>query len=272
MYDTSLKATHSLLDNCPVALLLTAENGEICGFNPAFSALLGDAADTLKEATLPDGLITPLLGPGTVVNWIMPDGDERWLTVETCTVDTTPGMTARFYQDVTEKLRLKNERDSLQATLKEQALRDEQLPGLLSRYGIEVSLEPLVSRSRRYDSPLSLVCISIDSSQDRDKAVTKISYLLKDQTRWADLVGCTDGHDFILILQETTQGSALQLVDKLATRITQMNNSAEHPIHACYGITECRKNDDVDSMLERAEAALTDARQSDSGTVIATEA
>ena len=272
MEDLSHSAALSLLQSNPIATLLIDNNGKIQGFNSAFAALLGEAAITLKGASPADGLVTSLLGPGTLINWIMPDGDERWLTVETCTVDTAPGMTARFYQDVTEKLRLKNERDSLQAALKEQALRDEQLPGLLSRYGIEVSLEPLVSRSRRYNSPLSLVCISIDSSQDRDKAVTKISYLLKDQTRWADLVGCTDGHDFILILQETTQGSALQLVDKLATRITQMNNSAEHPIHACYGITECRKNDDVDSMLERAEAALTDARQSDSGTVIATEA
>ncbi|HDN69245.1 MAG TPA: diguanylate cyclase [Gammaproteobacteria bacterium] len=272
MKDLSHSTALSLLQSHPIAMLLIDGNDKIQGFNNAFAALLGEAAATLQGASPADGLVTSLLGPGTLINWIMPDGDERWLTVEACTVDTDPGMTARFYQDVTEKLRLRNERDSLQAALKEQALRNEQLPGLLSRYGIEVSLEPLVSRSRRYDSPLSLVCISIDSSHDRDKAVTKISYLLKDQTRWADLVGCTDGHDFILILQETTQGSALQLVDKLATRITQMNNSAEHPIHACYGITECRKNDDVDSMLDRAEAALTDARQSDSGTVIATEA
>jgi len=271
MEDLSHSAALSLLQSNPIAMLLIDDNGKIQGFNNAFAALLGEAATTLQGASSADGLVTSLLGPGTVINWIMPDGDERWLTVETCTVDTAPGMTARFYQDVTEKLRLKKERDALQKKLKQQALRDERLPGLLSRYGIEVSLEPLVSRSRRYETPLSLVCISVDSSQDRDKAVTRISYLLKDQTRWADLVGCTAGHDFILVLQETNQGSALQLVDKLATRITQMNNSAEHPIHACYGITECRKNDDAESMLERAETALTDARQSDSGTVIATQ-
>ena len=272
MEDLSHSVALSLLQSNPIAMLLIDDNGKIQGFNSAFATLLGEAASTLQGASPADGLVTSLLGPGTVVNWIMPDGDERWLTVETCSVDTAPGMTARFYQDVTEKLRLKKERDALQKKLKQQALKDELLPGLLSRYGIEVSLAPLVSRSRRYNTPLSLVCISIDSSQDRDKAVTKISYLLKDQTRWADLVGCTDGHDFILVLQETTQGSALQLVDKLATRITQINNSAEDQIRACYGITECRKNDDAESMLERAEAALTDARQSDSGTVIATQA
>ncbi|MEN8204740.1 MAG: diguanylate cyclase [Pseudomonadota bacterium] len=271
MKDLSHAATLSLLQSNPTAMLLIDDNGIIQGLNSAFAALLGEAAATLQGASQADGLVTSLLGPGAVINWIMPDGDERWLAVETCTIDDAPGITVRFYQDVTEKLRLKKERDALQRELKKQALKDEQLPGLLSRYGIEISLEPLVSRSRRYNTPLSLVYISIDSGQERDKAITKISYLLKDQTRWADLVGCTAGYDFILVLQETTQGAALQLVDKLATRITQMNNSAEHPIRACYGITECQKNDDVESMLERAESALSDARQNDSGTVIANQ-
>ena len=268
MHDIPLQTARALLDNCPLALLLIADDGSICGFNRAFSTLVGDAADTLKNATQPDDLITPLLGPASVINWIMPDGDERWLAVESSTIDAAPGLTVRFYQDVTEKLRLKKEREALQKALKQQAIKDEQLPGLLSRYGIEISLEPLVSRSRRYNTPLSLVCVSIDSSQDRDKAITKISYLLKDQTRWADLVGCTSGHDFILVLQETTQAAALQLVDKLATRITHMNNSAESPIHACYGVTESQKNDDAESILERAEAALSKARQNDCGTAV----
>jgi len=126
-----------------------------------------------------------------------------------------------------------------------------------------------VSASRRYNSPLSLVCISIESDMDRDKALKKISYLLKDQTRWADLVGCNADRDFILILQETTRDSALQLVDKLVTHITQTNESAETGIRACFGVTQCQRNDDAESMLERAEAALSEARQNDSGTAIA---
>ena len=59
MYDTSLKAAHSLLESCPVALLLVAENGNICGFNATFRTLVGDAADMLKEAPQPDGPIAP---------------------------------------------------------------------------------------------------------------------------------------------------------------------------------------------------------------------
>ena len=174
MKDLSHSAALSLLQSNPTAMLLIDDNGKIQGFNSAFAALLGEAATTLKGASQADGLVTSLLGPGTVINWVMPDGDERWLAVESSTIDDAPGITARFYQDVTEKLRLKNERNALQDKLKQQALKDEQLPGLLSRYGIEVSLEPLVSRSRRYNTPLSLVCIGIETIMERDKAVTKI--------------------------------------------------------------------------------------------------
>jgi GGDEF domain-containing protein len=269
MYDTSLKTAHALLDNCPVALLLIAENGDIHGFNPAFSALVGDAADTLQAASQPDGLIMPLLGPETVISWIMPDGDERWLAVDTASVGDTPGITARFYTDITEKQRLKKERDALQIKLGEQAIRDTQLPSLLSRYGIQVSLEPMVSRSRRYNSPLSILTMGIATTGDRDQALRKMVQLLSDQTRWADLVGCNASHDFILVLQETTQDSALILVDKLVAQIARLNETAETPVAACYGVTRCQKNDDAASMLERAESALTEARRNDSGTSIA---
>jgi len=171
MYDISLKTAHALLDNCPVALLLVAENGDIRGFNPAFRTLVGAAADTLQAASQPDGLIGPLLGPDTLISWIMPDGDERWLAVDTASIEDTPAITARFFTDVTEKRRLKEERDALRVRLGEQSIKDEQLPSLLSRYGIQISLEPMVSRSRRYNSPLSILTMGIATAGDRDQTL-----------------------------------------------------------------------------------------------------
>ena len=82
-------------------------------------------------------------------------------------------------------------------------------------------------------------------------------------------MGCNASHDFILVLQETTQDSALILVDKLAAQIDRVNATAATPVSACYGVTQCQKNDDAVSMLERAESALTEARRNDSGTSIA---
>ena len=269
MQNTTLETAHALLENCPLALLLVTDSGSICGFNRSFRALVGDTADMLMDTTPPDGLITPLLGPGTLVNWIMPDGDERWLSVTVTAIAETPGVNARFYTDVTETLRFKKERDRLQARLAEESFKDGLLPSLLSRYGIQMSLDPMVARSRRYNAPLSIITMGIETDGERDKALRKTVSLLSDQTRWADLVGCNASHDFILVLQETTQDSALVLVDKLAAQIERLNETADSPVTACFGVTQCQKNDDAVSMLERAESALTEARRNDSGTSIA---
>jgi len=269
MQNTTLKTAHALLESCPLALLLVTENGHIRGFNQAFKTLVGDTADTLLDASQPGDLIMPLLGPGTLVNWVMPDGDERWLAVTVTAIEETPGVNARFFADVTEQLRFKKERDSLQARLAGESFRDSLLPSLLSRYGIQMSIEPMVSRSRRYNAPLSIITMGIETDGERDKTLRSMVSLLSDQTRWADLVGCNASHDFILVLQETTQDSALVLVDKLAAHIESLNETTDSPVTACFGVTQCQKNDDAVSMLERAESALTEARRNDSGTSIA---
>ena len=96
-----------------------------------------------------------------------------------------------------------------------------------------------------------------------------MSLLLKDQTRWADLVGCNNEGDFILVLQEATRDSALQLVEKISARLAAENTDSPEPVLACYGIAQCDKNDDAVSLLERAESAMAEARNSESRTSIA---
>ena len=64
---------------------------------------------------------------GTLISWIMPDGDTRWLAVEAFGIDGEPGSSAHFYTDVTEKLRLRQERDALASELQSQSLYDASL-------------------------------------------------------------------------------------------------------------------------------------------------
>jgi len=268
MKNLSFKDALALLDICPMAMLLIGQDNNIHGCNQAFTALTGESAATLDNDTQ-QPLLAPLLGEATIINWVTPDGDERWLAVETVAVGDAD-VIARFYLDVTEKLQLKKERDALAVELSEQALHDERLTGLLSRYGILVTMAPLVARSRRYSSPLSIIAMSVDNEEERDTVLRKLSFLLKDQTRWADLVGCNGARNFILVLQETARDSALQLVEKLSARLATMSETATEPILASYGIAQCEKNDDATSLLERAESALDEARTSESRISIAT--
>jgi diguanylate cyclase (GGDEF)-like protein len=270
MKDVPLTDAIALLESCPLAMLLV-EQGRISYFNQAFADLLGTAASGLIRGSAPDELVAPLLAGHALMNWIMPDGDERWLAIETVAVTDRTDAFVHFYQDRTERLRLKQERDELADQLERQSMRDATLPGLLSHYGLQVTLEPMVSRCRRYNHPLTVVAMSIvtNPQEARARALVQVAHLLKDQTRWADLIGCNSGHDFILVLQETTQDAALQLVDKLTTRVNGLSDSLGATLHPCFGITQCQKHDDAESMLERADAALMEARNNDSGRSIA---
>jgi PAS domain-containing protein len=62
MKDVPLHEALSLLDLCPMAMLLE-EDGRIRTYNQAFSALLGEAADGLVRGAPPDDLVTPQLDP-----------------------------------------------------------------------------------------------------------------------------------------------------------------------------------------------------------------
>jgi GGDEF domain-containing protein len=271
MKDLALNEAMNLLDNCPVAMLLQDGNGRLRACNRAFASLAGINAESITGSAPPDDLLAPLLGNGTLINWITADGDERWLTVEVVTIDDSPGDMARFYLDITEQLRLRKTCDALTEQLSEQTIRDERLPSLLSRKGILVSLEPLVARSRRYNSPLTIVTMGISTEPEsaRDQLLPHTVSVLKNQTRWADLIGCNKSQDFILILQETAQDAALQLVEKLDEQVEHMRTSSDNSLQACYGITQCQKNDNASELLERAESALAEARVNDSGRSIA---
>ena len=200
----------------------------------------------------------------------MPGGEERWLAIEVIDVPEMDGIQARFYNDISEKLRLRHERDALREELENQSLHDPEISSLLSRRGILVSIAPLVARSRRYNSPLSVITMAVsrvDGSTGTE--VADITALLRDQTRWADLVGRIHDDGFVLVLQETTRDAALELVEKLAGQIDRMNAGEDQPLKACYGITECQKHDDADSLLERAEQALAEAGNNETGRAIA---
>ena len=270
MHDISLKQALKLLDMAPQPMLLLEESGTVRGFNSAFRALVGEEAGDASDLSLDPGLLQPLLGTSTVVNWIMPGGDERWLAIDVLEVPELPGMQARFYPDITEKLRLRHERDALEEELEQQTLHDRENPGLLSRRGLLVSLAPLVARCRRYNSPLSIIALTAHGAANTPATMlADITSLLRDQTRWADLLGRNSDAAFILVLQETTRDAALEMVEKLAGHIDRMNEDSTSVITACYGITECQKHDDAEALLERAEQALAEAATNETGRAIA---
>ncbi|MFN2308985.1 MAG: GGDEF domain-containing protein [Gammaproteobacteria bacterium] len=266
MQDTlALEQALTLIDNGPDPLLLLDAEDRVVATNAALRALLGAEADGLigrRAAELAGSRLEPLFV--TRGSFAFQDAGQRPGYFFAHDLRLPPGaraVRARLLRDITEREHLHAENERLQAELQAQALYDP-LTGLLNPRGLMVALEPQVSRSRRYNSPLAVVVMDVYATQDG--LLTRVSQILKDQLRWADVIGHSEDHEFILILPETRRHDALSLTDKLNERLTrEFPGSAS--VWAAYGVVEWQKTDDAGSLLSRARAALAQARAARDG-------
>lgn len=126
-------------------------------------------------------------------------------------------------------------------------------PGLLEESAIDSVLQAEVSRSRRYHNPLTVVLVRVLGGALRD-----IARLLRDQVRWADLIGRREADELLLVLPETDAFAATQLVRKLEAALLRdvANGDSGLRLAVCFGVAEWRRGDNVRFLLERARSDL----------------
>jgi len=82
--------------------------------------------------------------------------------------------------------------------------------------------------------------------------------------REVDCVARMGGEEFLLVLAGTSQRDALLAAERLALGLRDMivsQNEPETRITASMGITEYRKGEEIQTMLERVDKALYDAKR-----------
>jgi diguanylate cyclase (GGDEF)-like protein len=98
------------------------------------------------------------------------------------------------------------------------------LTGLFNRRAFEKKIQEEFERSKRYHNPLSLLILDIDNFKrindtyghhGGDAALVKISETFREKTRQSDFPSRYGGEEFVLILPETDQDSALQVGSKI---------------------------------------------------------
>lgn len=263
MKDTlALDQALALLDNTPDPLLLLDASERVVGCNAALRTLLGASLDRLlgrSAAELAGTSLYVLIACKDTFAYLGAGDQHAYFTP--LDLRLPPGaaaVRARLLRDVTESEHLRVEREHLQSELEAQALHDS-VTGLLNRRGLMVALEPQVSRSRRYNSPLSLVIMDVYGTQAEDGFLQRVSQILKDQLRWADVIGCGDDRTFIMALPETRRDDAMALTTKLNDCLAR-EFSGNRAAWAAYGVVEWQKTDNANALLKRAQIALEQAR------------
>lgn len=153
-----------------------------------------------------------------------------------------------------------------------QALRDS-LTGLPNRTAYNERMESEMARWKRYQSPLSLIIWDVDhfkkindtfGHKAGDKVLLLIARQLSAHSRETDFISRFGGEEFTMLLPNTNKESALILANQLRATIekTGFNSSGNAVVVTIScGIAEFSPGDNDESVFERADKALYQAKQ-----------
>ena len=286
MEGPSLDLSQHIINNAPAAILITDDAGLVLWCNEtlgswtdcATSSCIGRTEAAILGAPAPTNTVKHFPtsnGPFTLGK----TGNGNPRRVMRCPLPPLGGQQAIIYLDVSEEESLRSERTQLAQQLEQHNTVDP-ISGLLNELAINRGLEPLISRSRRYQNPLSVVTMDVINFDDIstsagqvavDKVILAVSQLLRDQMRWADLVGRLDAGQFVFVLPETDEIAAIALANKILTQLNSLSVIIDEQLtvqpQACFGIAAWAKGDDARLLLARSDTAAQTARQNGASSV-----
>lgn len=154
------------------------------------------------------------------------------------------------------------------------------LTGIQNRRGLYKILEEQLSLLSRKSIPCSLALVDIDHFKQindnfghgaGDEILKAFVKQLKLEIRNTDKLIRYGGEEFILIMSATNLQTAESLVQRLRIHISQLQWEVlpdERPITVSIGLTELKPQDDINSSVERADAALYKAKHSGRNRVV----
>jgi diguanylate cyclase (GGDEF)-like protein len=281
----TLDLASTLLENVPVGIAVSDHNGIIVWCNQTLSAFLGESADNIANKNLSDLQSSKLRPISEKSDTVLVPGDEgkpdRWLKHRSIPLgtDEQSAYSATVYTDISDISALLAEQEKLTEQLNQLSTVDRE-SGLLNHRAMLQHLEPLVSRSRRYNNDLSVIAMEITNLDDivdsygpdaGTQSVVEVSRLLKDQMRWADIVSRVEYNRFIFVLPETDRPSAVHLANKISAQVAELSVSYENnePFHlqTNFGVTAWEKGNDSVLLLRKANQALDTAKTNGSNAI-----
>jgi diguanylate cyclase (GGDEF)-like protein len=254
-----------LLDDLPIGLLLLDRDDRVGWANRRLAELLGMPDTNLTGQQLGQLSQEAQRLLATEPQLYRDEVGQRW--IRRMVQRGAAGERLVMLTDETEQERLAEENARLRQQVEDLKLTDE-LTGLPNRRAITQSLELHVSRSRRYQNPLSTVLVHIDMHRftgvqpmSTDPVILGVSRFLRDRLRWVDQIARWEDTVFLLVLPETTEEDARGLLDKIAAEAHNMplpEAFGDLLPGLSFGLACWQKGDDVRTLLRRAVQDLRD--------------
>jgi diguanylate cyclase (GGDEF)-like protein len=192
------------------------------------------------------------------------------------------GMTA-FHDEVV-RLILQGCAAALSKQIKIENLKDaaviDPLTGCYNRREFENQLRRHVSTATRHKSNLSMFMFDLDHFKTvndthghlgGDQVLKEVTMLVKENMRRGDVLARYGGEEFIAILPETDKTKAMEMADRLRTKISNLRipfNNTTIRVTASFGVSELIPNTDVSRIIEDADTMLYKAKLNGRNTVM----
>ncbi|ADN09917.1 GGDEF domain-containing response regulator [Sulfurimonas autotrophica] len=154
------------------------------------------------------------------------------------------------------------------------------LTGLYNRNKFEEVFEYELSQVKRYGYDLSLAIADIDHFKFfndtyghliGDEVLKLVANSLTSCTRSSDTLARWGGEEFVMLFSQTSFDDALVLLEKCRKLVEGLNYKEYGKITLSFGVTSYKEGDTLDSMLQRADEALYEAKANGRNKVIGKE-
>jgi diguanylate cyclase (GGDEF)-like protein len=145
----------------------------------------------------------------------------------------------------------------------------DQLTGLFNRRKLNEFLEYELGK-RHKDGDFSMLMYDIDFFKKvndefghsvGDLVLTHMSNIIRKAMRSCDVVGRWGGEEFVCILPNTRVKGALNLAERLRKEVESTPLPPLQKLTISVGVTEVLANDTYESLLDRMDGALYDAKK-----------
>jgi len=173
-------------------------------------------------------------------------------------------------KDVTIQVKLENKLENLAIT--------DSLTQVYNRYKINSEIELHMARTKRGDTPFSILMFDIDDFKKvndtyghyvGDIVLKELTKLIEMNIREVDTFGRWGGEEFILLLDNTTQDEAARVAEKIRHIIEVTLIAGHYHTSVSIGASQYKTSEQKSSFLQRVDRALYKAKKDGKNRVVA---
>jgi len=142
---------------------------------------------------------------------------------------------------------------------------------IYNRNKFREEIQKEMERASRYGSKLSLIMFDIDYFKEindnhghkkGDQILIQIVNMVKAEIRKQDILARYGGDEFLLLCPESSADESFQLAERLRDSIDNYESRKIDQLSCSFGVTSYdAENDDSESFIQRADAALYKAKE-----------